>query len=163
MADGDYYGNEADVFNIFGQESVERWSDADNNGVKDGTRIDWSLFMSKSIIDGRFREGPYIPPFGVRGTAADPTAGTVEAIMQYLSASIAGVILYDTRRVIDSESEDAVAQQRKNVDKMISQLLTGQLKLSQTRIGVAVPFNIPISSATTTLLVEPTWFNGFKL
>lgn len=159
MADGNYYCNEADVYNVFGQESVDSWSDATNTGTKNATRIDWAASMAKALIDGRFREGPYAPPFGVRSDVLDP----VELLIQYLSSSITGVILYDTRRVVDSESADMIAQQRKNADTMIAQIFKGQLKLTKVRVGGAAPFNIPLSQSTTTLLVEPTWFNGFKL
>jgi len=162
MADGDYYCNEFDLFNIFGQDSVERWSDSNNTGIKDASRIDWSASMSKEMIDGRFREGPYTLPFGVRGTSEDPTTGTVEQIIIYLAASMTGIMLYDTNRVVDSSSEDSIAQQRKNSDRMIAQIMKGQLKLSATKISGNYPFNVPAEAASgDTLLVDPIWINGF--
>jgi hypothetical protein len=51
-------------------------------------------------------------------------------MISLMSATLAGIHLYDTRRVVDSENAmDQVAKQRKNFDKWLHQILSGQLRL----------------------------------
>ena len=123
MADGDYISTRSDIENVFGTDNVKRWADADNTGdtaVEDG-RIDWANEMAEQEFLGRIAEGPY---------NLEEVRTTKPRMIIMLCASLAGVHLYDTRRVVDSESNtERVAKQRKNVDKWIQEIMAGKLKL----------------------------------
>ena len=123
MSDGDYISNQKDIENVFGKDNVQRWGDPDNiNDFASITnRIDWANQMAEQEFLGRIAEGPY-DLAEVRTVKPNMTV--------LLCASLAGVHLYDTRRVVDSENNtERVAKQRKNVDKWIQQIMAGKLKL----------------------------------
>ena len=123
MADGDYISKQSDIELVFGTLNVQRWADADNSGDAGviTARLDWANEYAEQEFLGRILEGPYDP---------DEVRTTKPKMVIYTCASLAGVYLYDTRRVVDSQNADEqVAKQRKNVDKWIAQIMAGQLKL----------------------------------
>jgi hypothetical protein len=112
-----------DVEFVFGALNVQRWADADNTGNATiiTNRITWANDYAEQEFLGRIAEGPY---------DMEEVRTTLPKMAVYICASLAGVYLYDTRRVVDSESNsDRVAKQKKNVDRWIAQIMGGQLKL----------------------------------
>ena len=128
MADGDYYSNRQDLDRVYGKNNIDRWADLDNDGneYKIANQVDWANEQAKIYLDGRLTDGAYDSsiPFGT------VTANNVPPLIRLLSKTLAGLYLFDHRRVIDSsENTDSVSQQRKNFDSWISQLTSGILKL----------------------------------
>ena len=123
MADGDYISNASDLDRVFGRINIQNWADADNEDdkIQRDVRIDWANEYAEQEFLGRLADGPY-DHLIVRTTKPKM------AIL--ICTCIAGIHLYDTRRVIDSsENTDRVAKQRKNADRWIRQIMAGQLKL----------------------------------
>lgn len=142
------YSDETDLDNLYGSQNIDLWSDLDNEGVRDQARILWANEQAQYIIDGRLTEGPYdsFIPFGASPSIVPP-------LIRLLSGYIAGVMLYDTRRVVDATSDDQIAQQRINASKMMNQVASGQLKLRTAITNIPLqkdgknePFNVPVEA-----------------
>jgi len=146
MATSDqFYASVVDMFNIYGEQNIIRWSDTDNSEVLNEGRVNWALEQANVQIDGRLTESVYDEyiPFG---TVED---GNVPPLIKLMAATLAGLMLFDTRRVIDTrDSSDQISQQRKNYNNWIGQIFRGQLKLRSSsgvpleKSSVNVPFNV---------------------
>ena len=112
-----------DVELVYGKDNVNLWGNPDNieDYAEIEARIEWANEYAEQEFLGRIAEGPYDP---------EEVRTTLPKMAVLICASLAGVHLYDTRRVIDSdESTNRVAKQKKNVDRWIGQIMSGQLKL----------------------------------
>ena len=120
MADGEYYSRRRDIELIFGVENLIRWADPENSADTQliDDRIDWANQQAEYYVNGRLKNGRYVIPF---------TKPAVQLVV-LIAASYAGAFLYDTRRVVDTTT-DEIGAQRKNADMWIRQILGGQLKL----------------------------------
>ena len=123
MSDGDYISNKQDIEYIFGKDNVEQWGNPDNEEdyATVEARIDQANLYAESEFLGRIAEGPY---------SIDDVRTIKPKMVITICASLAGAWLYDTRRVVDSNPDtDNIAQQRKNANRWIQQIMAGQLKL----------------------------------
>ena len=113
------YCEDTDLFQAFGQKNIERWADLDNEGDQDDIddRIQWAIDLGYDYINSKLIRGHYEIPF------EDPPKTII-----HLNALQAGIILYDSRLVVDSD-KDQVSRQRKTANNWIRQILRGQLKL----------------------------------
>lgn len=116
-----YYSSRLDMDLAYGAGNIDIW--ADTLSTKTAThindRVNWANLMAKTWIDARLARGRYEVPF----TSPYPT------IITLLAGHLAGQLLYDTRRVADSDGSDNIAQQRKDVMLWFTQIQSGQLKL----------------------------------
>lgn len=122
----EFYAGLSDLNNIYGERNIVRWSDVDNDEVINELRVDWALEQANIYIDGRLTETMYDSaiPFG------SVDCENVPPIIRLMAATLAGLFLYDTRRIIDAQDPtDQVSQQRMNFDRWMKQILKGQLKL----------------------------------
>ena len=121
------YATRNDLNRVFGKDNIDRWADPENSGSDPAwitERINWACEIGSANFEGRLAEGPYAIPIEMDGNNDYPP------MVVLIVASIAGVTLYDTRRVADSDGNDQVAQQRKNFELFIRQIMRGQLKLT---------------------------------
>ena len=121
--DGDYISKQSDIVKIYGNDNVNRWANPDNDedfaAILD--RIDWSNEYAEQEFLGRIAEGPY---------DLDQVRTLRPKMAIRICASLAGLSLYDTRRIVDSQdSTNRTARQKKDSDKWIAQIMGGQLKL----------------------------------
>lgn len=131
------YPTRNDLNLVFGKANIDRWADPENASEDPSwttERINWACQMASINFEGRLADGPYTIPIPDDG--GTPIAYYPPMVVM-ITACMAGVMLYDTRRVADSESEDQVAAQRKNYKTWIRQILRGQLKLTYSD-GTAV-------------------------
>ena len=114
------YSVRADIENIFGIENTERYADPNNENVAlDITaKIAWALGEGTEEIESRFAD-IYVLPFVL------PYPLTIIT----LNALIAGIFLFDIRRVVNSSAEDAISSQRRWADRIVIEVLSGQRKL----------------------------------
>ena len=133
-----------DVELVYGKDNVALWGNPDN--IEDlaevEARINWANDYAEQEFLGRIAEGPYDP---------EEVRTTKPMMAVLICASLAGVHLYDTRRVIDSdESTNRVAKQKKNVDRWIGQIMSGQLKLIDPLTYIALSKTAQNSPSVTT-------------
>lgn len=116
----------ADLNLTFGKENIEQWADLDNTedtGII-AARVVWAQELAYANINDRLRDGPYVIPF------APPIVTTIKD----LAARMAGVALYDGRLIReDKDQTDEMGHQRVIIEKLLRQLLSGQLKLNLRR------------------------------
>lgn len=126
------YAEKNDIDLIFGKTSVEIWADLNNSRipVEIKARIDWALALANSKLNSRLRNGPYTIPF----------SATYDPIIVDLEARWAGVLLYDGRRVADSEeTENTPEHHRVMIDQTIKAILAGTLRLDVDTVSVSYP------------------------
>lgn len=120
------YCARADIEAIYGTTNVATWGDLDADGDTDKitARITWAIESASNELEDRLRGGPLEVPIS-------PVPQTILELTAYL----AGVILYEARGVTDFESETGTPYHRlqwhrDRVDKVITQILSGQRKMS---------------------------------
>lgn len=129
------YATRTDLEAVYGRENVETWADLENNDVEaDVTaRVAAALAFAEADVNNRLRGGPYVIPLTL----------PVETIIVDLTAKIAGVWLYESRGIHDTNSETGVPQHklmshRNAATRTISELLSGRQRLAI--VGVAAVF-----------------------
>jgi phage gp36-like protein len=116
------YTIRADIEEVHGKASVKQWADLDNlddeTAISD--RITWASEYAFDRINAKLHQGAYTIPFEV-----------VPNLIKNMAAAYAGVVLYDNRRVADTEEtdEDFVDVFRLHFDQDIKDLLSGKLRL----------------------------------
>jgi phage gp36-like protein len=120
------YATRANVESIFGANNVSQWANRDNDG--DGGKITAAiadaLARAETRIDDRLREGPYAIPFTV----------TPEQVTE-ITAMLAGVLLYEWRRIVDLAGEEQgtpnpTAHHKKHVEEVIRDIHGGRVRFS---------------------------------
>lgn len=128
IQDGNYinaphYSGRGDVEILFGKANVEKWADVDNENSTAfiANRIAWANHQAWAYINARLEGGIYSVPF-------EPP---FPPIIVEMSARHAGVLLYDSRGLEDTETTDHLyTNHRDRVAEMLTQILAGQLKLN---------------------------------
>lgn len=126
------YADKGDIDLIFGKASVEIWADLNNKRVplEIKARVDWALALAHAKLNSRLRNGPHTIPF----------SATYDPIIVDLEARWAGVLLYDGRRVADSEeTENTPEHHRVMIDQTIKAILAGTLRLDVDTVVVGYP------------------------
>jgi hypothetical protein len=121
------YATADTMYLVYGKANVCSWADLDNQGEETfiAERISWALSLAQEQVESDLRVGPYAIPF------ADP----VPSMISYMTAIRAGLLLYDSRRVVTSDNEDDVSWQRKEYDDTLRRILAGQLILNAPLLG----------------------------
>ena len=134
------YSTNADIDSIFGPVNVNKWADLDNEGNNEliNARKVWARELAEDWINTRLKDGPYTIPL-------TGDSGTFDKVIVDLEARMAGVFLYDARRIIDTDPEetDEVNVHRKMVESTISQIQGGRLRLlKESGKKVCYPVNL---------------------
>lgn len=143
MADGQYYSNAQTLYDIFGEKNIRLYASPDNDADDEviNRRIDWANQLGQEYTNGRMAVGKYSIPFKC----------PVPKLIEIIAGSYAGKLLYDIRRIVDGEDDDAarIAAQTKNMNMLIQQILSGQLLLTDAscrRLPAANAYPISIGS-----------------
>lgn len=128
VSSGAYYCTRTDVELVFGQTNVLKWADLDNSGNSSfiTNRITTMIALAHEQTNDALRAGGYNVPI----LAPIPTT------LAYQVASLAGVLLYESRGAIDSESEDGTHRLtpfRKRWSGFIKDVLGQRIQLSAKR------------------------------
>lgn len=123
----------ADVEDVFGSENVVKWADLNNKGEADevAARIAWAIRWASNEVDSRLRRFIYVLPLANEGSVVP-----VEVVD--VTATLAGVWLYENRGVQDFDPETGVMVHRlewnrKRAERTLQEILAG------TRMLDAVP------------------------
>src|SRR3990172_5916332 len=110
---------QADLEAAYGSVNIAKWADPNNTESVEvrATRVAWAIEFAADYINGRLVHSGYDVPWD-----------EVPELIIKLTALQAGILLYDTRRIV-SDEKDQVSAQRKLVDSYIRQIMRGQLKL----------------------------------
>jgi len=127
------YGTDAGIRSIFGSDNVDAWADLDNDqdATKMAARIAEAIDDAEADLHDRLRGGPYTIP--ISGGAASTT-------MARLANTLAGVLLYEARGVVDMDPEtgqpiDRLAAHRKRVVVTVEQIRSGERVLDAALDG----------------------------
>jgi phage gp36-like protein len=126
------YCTRADINGLFGAENVDSWADLDNRGnaTTMKARVDAAIEYADAEIDGYLRGGPYAIPF-----ATTPT------LIRLASCRLAGVWLYESRRITDTPDEgetERVSFHREQAERTLERVRRGDIRLNLTEY-TAVP------------------------
>lgn len=137
------YATSNDLELQFGRENLNRWADLDNdkNPNTINARIEWALEEAEEYLNARFVNSKYDVPFGA----------TPPKLIKHLTCLYAGVLLYDGRGQVKTDSaKDQVVNQRGRFNRLIRQILSGQVTLLDGLSGDPLEFN-----SETTPFAEP--------
>ena len=131
------YSTRADTELVYGSENVQKWADINNLQDRDEItdRVAWAIEQAYDDINARLKNCKYTVPF----------ASPYDPIVVDLSARQVGIVLYDSRMLVDSPEFDALQFHRKTVEEMFVKIHGGQLSLI-TYTPTAVNFPQAISS-----------------
>ncbi len=143
------YSIDADIEARYGVDNVAKWADLNNNldAAEIAARKLWARTQAQSDIDDALRGGPYTVPF----------AATYPPAIVDLEATLAGVLLYESRGVQDFDPETGRPQhrlhyQRSRVEKKLKQIRSGAVRLDVATVATAHPQ--VVSEDVTTLLAK---------
>lgn len=119
------YTTRLSIENVYGKRNVEKWADLNNDS--DPTfitnRIVWAGEMATEYINSWLAQGKFTTPLV-----------DVPRLIINIASMLAGVMLHDGRTIVSSEP-DQIGRQRKQVDKQLRQILSGQLRLLHPASG----------------------------
>lgn len=124
MAD---YTDEAQLKLVFGTKNIDKWADLDNdqNPVTISARVAWACETATEYMNSRLVMGKYEVPFS-----------TPPKIIVLMTTLLAGLLIFDGRLIVSSQPPfDQMSRQRKDFNRYIRQLLSGQLKLVDATSG----------------------------
>jgi hypothetical protein len=154
--DGQFYANESDVIQIYGTSNVTTWADLDNLGDNNlmKTRVCWALQLAYEQINNRLYGGPYTVPFVM------PAPYQVKD----LNARLAGVLLYESRGIVDvpegdKSSTHRLIYQRKLCEKIISGIHAGLIHLATLTGTTEIPVNQIDPPPTDSWPTRSPWVN----
>jgi len=118
------YSVRSDSNSIFGKANIDRWADLTNDEMDDeiDARITWAIQEAYDQINARLKGCRYVVPFTLVDSAYDP-------IIVTLSARLTGVLLYDSRKLVDVPDFDEMMYHRSTVERTYKQIHGGQLSL----------------------------------
>lgn len=120
------YATEADMINLFGRTNIRTWADLENrdNQVDIDARVAWALSTAEDWVNDRLRYGPYEIPF---------TEPVVSAIRD-LTARQAGVLLYSTRGIADTDAgqKPLLVEHKKYIEMTVRDIMKKKLRLDLT-------------------------------
>jgi phage gp36-like protein len=127
----DVYATCDDLYMIFGRSNVDKWSDVDNDQDESlmRERKAWALHLASRELDDALRSGPYGTPFEL----PYPTT-LIDA-----TARLAGVLLYESRGLVDEESTSVMQPHRDRVLRFTKRVLGGQLIIGDKLATIGLP------------------------
>jgi len=141
----DGYCVRADIESIFGHHNVQKWADVENHcdGAHIGGRIAKAIGVATAEIDDQLRGGPYtVPIVGV----------TIPTTVVQLTASLAGVWLYESRGVEDFDETTGaavhrLAWHRDHVSKVLAEITRGHRRLNLATATNIKGTRVPVVSS----------------
>ena len=121
------YCTKSDIENVFGVENVKTWSDLDNSGSADTTRITQAIAVADDRIDDVARVIDYTVPLA---NASGSTPDTVKD----LSATFAGIWLYEARGSQDYNPQTGEVLHRLEFKRDRSEMVLDNLRTGRIRI-----------------------------
>lgn len=113
----------ADIEAIFGVSNIDVWADLNNNdnAGEITARITAAITRAEAMVDDRLRGGPYTVPF----------TGTIPETIKDVTARLAGVWLYESRRIEDAEDDEVgrAPYHQKVAEKTLSDIAAGKIRL----------------------------------
>lgn len=134
------YATRQDLELQFGIENIKKWADVDNLNDDDtiADRIEWALEQGDDEVNDRMRGGPYAIPF-----VNDSASNVVPRKIIYCAAMWAGVTLYDSRSIADSDPKtDEVAGARKRFQMTMDKIMGGKYRLDYAYASPPYPQSI---------------------
>ncbi len=116
-----------DVYLVFGRSNVRQWADLNNNNVDADivARQDWAIEQASSEFDSRLADSQYQFPL-------DDASDLPPVLVRYC-ASLAGVLLYESRGVTDTDSKGnamhALGWHRKQYETFVLNVLGRRVAL----------------------------------
>lgn len=126
-----WYATREDVEFIFGTQNISTWADTNNgeSAADIDERIYWAIDLAIATVDARLRPSKYDVPFV-----------SIDQMIIDITARLAGVLLYDSRRITDTSLEVNVDIHRTFVEEMFSQILGDTLILN---VVATIDINVP--------------------
>jgi phage gp36-like protein len=129
------YSTRTDIERVAGADNVARWADVNNDGnaTTITNAITAAIEWADEMIDGAFRDGPYVIPF-----SATPT------LVARWSAKLAAVELYRSRGLRDDGDSAAgkLTEWEKQVNRDLMMYTSGSLRL-EAALNHDGPTNAP--------------------
>lgn len=125
----------ADLEKQYGSQNISKWADLNGNksGGEIAARVAWAIEQADAYIDDHLRYGPYAIPFD------DPPPTRIK----FMSARMAGVMLYESRGVTDFDADgnaqDQLMWQRKTVDKDIREIMSRRIRFDLEETSASYP------------------------
>jgi len=133
------YSAKANVEQLYGPDNVASWADLDNDEDVDkiAARIAAAILYADAEIDDILRGGPYALPLA-NSESTTPTS------VVGLSATLAGVWLYERRGVEDFDEESGrpyhrLAWAKKDAYDKLKEILSNKRKIDAVRQTVGLP------------------------
>ncbi len=123
------YCDSDDIKDLFGNDNVEKWADLDNDEdtTKIAARIARSITAAMADFDSRMLGGPYTIPM----------TGTILEEVKQITATLAGVWLYERRGVEDYDAENETSKHRLSFQKDEAYQKIDQYRAGTRRIAAA--------------------------
>ncbi len=121
---GTYIG-QSDIEDVFGKSNVSRWANIDNTDdptVATQSRITSAIAYAERLVEARLRDRQYAIPL----TAS---SGSLDVIVD-VCAKLAGAWLYESRGIDDEDAATATTARKKEADRMLNMILSGQVVLA---------------------------------
>ena len=114
------YTSQSGIEAVYGTHNVAQWSNLDNDATTaDAARIATAISYAEAYMNDALRDGRYEIPFG----------GTAPTMIADMAAKMAGVWLYNTRRIRRAEAEgvgEAIQGHQDEVDSLLAAINAGQ-------------------------------------
>jgi len=120
------YSTNQDLYLVFGQSNIKKWADVDNDRVYGNieARLDWARAQAYDEINSKLAESLY--QFPLKGP-------DYPLIIVRMEASLAGVLLYESRGVTDVDAQGraqhALQWHRTFVERCIRDIFARRLVL----------------------------------
>jgi len=117
------YCEPTDLFLGFGKANIIKWADVDNNNDNNSinTRIAWAIENATNELDGKLADSPYQFPLAV--------GGPYPPVLIKMCASLAAVMLYDSRGISDENKETGLSKHKKAVDMFVRDIYARRMTL----------------------------------
>lgn len=133
----DPYCEREDLDKQFGAANVDKWANLSNDDDVDDIaalieeRVDWAIRAADEDVDGKLRHGPYHVPFT---EDSDGESVEVPGEITRLSATLAGVKLYESRGITDTNPETGQAVHKlmwhkRDAEKRLREIIAGTFRL----------------------------------
>ena len=121
------YITKAKIEAVYGVSNIAKWSNLDNDDAQaNDDRIDDAITYAEAYIDDKLRGGRYVVPI----------TGTIPTAIIDMAAKMAGVWLYNTRRIIrksDDNTGALIQGHQDEVDSLLNEYTSGQRQLDAAK------------------------------
>ena len=117
--------SQSDLETRFGETNIERWSDVDNSGSADTTRITEALAQGTQRVENAFRDTMYQIPF-------QALSGTLYRVKDWMLV-YAGSWLYFSRGMNDTAIDDRIEALEKRAEAEMRKYQNGRERLNAAR------------------------------